>query len=159
MTTSERPGWDRAERPPGVGRAFIEVARHQLAERADRIGHCVGQLDDAQVWWRPHESMNSVANVLLHLCGNLRQWIVSGVGGVPDVRDRPAEFSERGAIPRDELLGRFRATVAEVDGVLANLDDARLLEPRRVQGFDETVLSATWHSLEHLGGHAQEIIY
>jgi hypothetical protein len=97
--------------------------------------------------------------LLLHLGGNLRRWIVSGVGGEADVRDRPGEFSERGPIPRDELLARFRAVVARADGVLADLDEARLLEPRRIQGFDETVLSATWHSLEHLGGHAQEIIH
>jgi hypothetical protein len=159
MATIEHPSGDGTEGNPDLGRAFIEVARRQLAERADRIGHCLGQLDDAQVWWRPHPSMNSIANLVLHLCGNLRQWIVSGVGGEPDVRDRPGEFSERGSIPRGELLDRFRAVVARVDEVLANLDQARLLEPRRIQGFDETALSATWHSLEHLGGHAQEIIH
>src|SRR5206468_11868255 len=102
ITTIEHPCGDGTEGTPVVGRAFIEVARRQLAERADRIGHCVGQLDDAQVWWRPHESMNSIANLVLHLCGNRRQWIVSGVGGEPDVRDRPGEFSERGAVPKDE---------------------------------------------------------
>ena len=159
MTTIRESSGDRAGGVPDLGRAFIDVARRQLAERADRIGHCVGQLDEAQVWWRPQESMNSIANLLLHLCGNLRQWIVSGVGGEPGLRDRPGEFSERRAIPKDELLGEFRAVVAQVDEVLANLEDSRLLEPRRIQGFDETVLSATWHSLEHLGGHAQEIIY
>ena len=154
MTTIEDTGGT-----PDVGRAFLGVARRQLAERADRIGHCVGQLDDAQVWWRPHESMNSIANILLHVCGNLRQWVVSGAGGEPDVRDRPGEFSERRAIPRAELLGRFQATVAQADAVLSDLAEGRLLEPRRIQGFDETLLSAIWHSLEHLGGHAQEIIY
>lgn len=159
MTTLRESSGDGAGGVSDLGLAFIGVARRQLAERADRIGHCVGQLDEGQVWWRPQKSMNSIANLLLHLRGNLRQWIVSGVGGMPGVRDRPGEFSERGAIPKDELLGRFRAVVAEVDGVLANLDDGRLLEPRRIQGFDETVLSATWHSLEHLGGHAQEIIH
>ena len=142
-----------------VGRAFLAVARRQLAERADRIGHCFGQLDDAQLWWRPEESMNSVANILLHVCGNLRQWIISGVGGEPDVRDRPGEFSERRAIPKAELLGRFQAVVAQVDAVLSRFDEGHLLQPRRIQGFDETPLSATWHSLEHLGGHTQEIIY
>ena len=71
----------------------------------------------------------------------------------------PGEFSGRGSIPKAELLGRFLAMVARVDGVLAEVDDARLLEPRRIQGFDETVLSAIWHSLEHLGGHTQEIIH
>ncbi len=138
--------------------AYIGLARKHLAERLGRIRHCVGQLDDEQVWWRPHAAMNSVGNLLLHLGGNLRQWIVAGVGGVPDARDRPAEFAERGPIPREELIRRLEAAVAEADAVLAALDGSRLLEPRRIQGFDETVLSAIWRSLEHLSGHAQEIV-
>lgn len=149
----------RSEENVTIGRAFIELGRLRLADRAGRVEHCVGQLDDARVWWRPVESMNSVANILLHLGGNLRQWLVSGVGGAADIRDRPAEFAERGSIPRDELLRGFLATVAEADGVLASLHEARLLERRRIQGFDETVLSAIWGTLEHLGGHTQEIIY
>jgi hypothetical protein len=142
-----------------VGRAYIEQARKHLADRTERIKHCVGQLDDSQVWWRAHDSMNSVGNVLLHLCGNLRQWVVSGVGGEPDTRDRPAEFAERGPIPRDELLRRLKAVVDEADAALAALDESRLLEPRRIQGFDETVLSAVWDSLTHLSGHTQEVVY
>lgn len=139
--------------------AYTGLARKHLAERIERIKHCVGQLDDEQVWWRPHESMNSIGNILLHLGGNLRQWLVSGVGGVPDTRDRPAEFTERGPIPREELIRRLEAVAFEADAALAALDESRLLEPRRIQGFEETVLSAIWSSLEHLGGHAQEIVY
>jgi hypothetical protein len=141
-----------------AGRAFLDEARSELADRLARIRHCVDQLDDAQVWWRPHEAMNSVANILLHLAGNLRQWIVDGVGERPDARDRPSEFSERSAIPKSELLRRLEATIVEADATLAGLDESRLLEPRRIQGFDETVLSATWDSLIHLGGHTQEIV-
>jgi hypothetical protein len=143
----------------GVGRAYIDQARRHLADRTGRIKHCVDQLDDTQVWWRPHNSMNSVGNLLLHLCGNLRQWVVAGVGGVPDVRDRPGEFSVRGPIPRDDLVRHLDAVVAEADAALARLDESKLLEPRRVQGFDETVMSAVWESLTHLSGHAQEIVY
>jgi hypothetical protein len=142
-----------------VGRAYIGLARKHLAELLGRIEHCVGQLDDGQVWWRPHDSMNSVGNILLHLCGNLRQWVVSGVGGVPDARDRPAEFAERGPIPRDELIRRLGAVVAEADAALAALDESRLLETRRIQGFDGTAQSAIWDSLAHLSGHAQEVVY
>lgn len=138
--------------------ASIGLARKHLADRTERIRHCVGQLDDEQVWWRPHDAMNSVGNLLLHLGGNLRQWIVAGVGGVPDTRDRPAEFAERGPIPREDLIRRLEAAVAAADAALAALDGSRLLEPHRIQGFDETVLSAIWRSLEHLSGHAQEIV-
>jgi hypothetical protein len=142
-----------------IGQTYVAEARRVLLARFERIKHCVNQLDDTQLWWRPEESLNSVANVLLHLTGNLRQWLVAGVGSRPDVRNRPAEFSERGPIPKGELLRRLGDVVGEADAVLAGLTDACLLEPRRIQGFDETVLSAIFDTLTHLSGHTQEIIY
>ena len=68
-----------------------------------KIKHCLGQLNDEQVWWRPQESMNSIGNLILHLCGNVRQWIVTGIGGALDVRDRPREFSERETISKEPI--------------------------------------------------------
>ena len=94
-------------------------AANELASALARIKHCLGQLSDEQVWWRPHPSLSSVGNFVLHRCGNLRQWIVAGLGGTADVRDRPAEFAERGPIPRDELLRRLEAVVDESRAVLA----------------------------------------
>jgi hypothetical protein len=142
-----------------VGEAYLAQARQRLARCLERIEHCLGQLDDGQVWWRPQPSLNSAGNLVLHLCGNLRQWIVAGVGGAPDVRDRPQEFAERGPIPKAELLRRLEEVVGEADATLARVTDARLLERRRIQGFDETVLSAVFDSLAHLSGHTQEIVY
>jgi hypothetical protein len=141
-----------------IGEAFLGEARRHLNASVERIEHCLGQLDDPQVWWRPAEGLNSIGNLLLHLAGNLRQWVVAGVGGAADARDRPAEFAERGPIARDELLRRLRAVVAEAAAALAHLDPARLPEHRRIQGFDETAMSAIWHSLSHLSGHIQEIV-
>jgi hypothetical protein len=142
-----------------IGRAYLAEARRRLAACHDRIKNCLGQLDDAQLWWRPRPSMNSVANILLHLCGNLQQWIVSGLGGSPDVRNRPQEFDERGPIPRAELLARLDLVVGEADAALARVGEDRLLEPRRIQGFDGTVLSAIFDSLSHLAGHTQEVVH
>jgi hypothetical protein len=142
-----------------VGRAYIEEGVHRLQAALDRIRHCVDQLDDAQVWWRPQEAMNSIANLLLHLCGNLTQWIIAGIRGQDDQRDRPSEFAVRAMIPKAELLGRLEKVITESQQVLAQLSDAQLLEPRRIQGFEGTVLSATFDSLTHLTGHVQEIIY
>jgi hypothetical protein len=142
-----------------VGQAYLAQGRRRLAACLARIKHCLDQLDDAQVWWRPREPLNSIGNLLLHLCGNLRQWVVAGVTGAPDARDRPGEFAERGAIPKAELLRRLEAVAAEADAVLAGVTAAQLLEPRRIQGFDETVLSALFDSLSHLSGHTQEIVY
>jgi Protein of unknown function (DUF1572) len=142
-----------------VAQAYRMEARRHLAACQDRIKHCVGQLDDAQVWWRPTESMNSIANIMLHLCGNLRQWLVSGVGGETDVRNRPQEFAERGPIAKDELLSRLEIVVTEADAALAQIEEARWLEVRRIQGFEETVLGAVFDCLTHLRGHTQEIVY
>jgi hypothetical protein len=103
--------------------------------------------------------MNSIANIILHLCGNMRQWVVAAVPGTPDTRDRPGEFSDRSSISRDELLRRLRALVADADAVLAGAAEAVLLEPRTVQGHAETVLSAVFESVAHFNGHMQEVVY
>jgi hypothetical protein len=70
------------------------------------------------VWHRSQPGLNSIGNLILHLCGNLRQWVVAGLGGAPDVRNRPAEFAERGTVPKDELLRNLEAVVEEAKRIL-----------------------------------------
>jgi hypothetical protein len=134
-------------------------AGNELTSALGKIKHCLGQLTDEQVWWRSHRSLNSIGNLILHLCGNLRQWVVAGVGGTTDVRDRPAEFAERGPIPRDDLLRQLEAVVHEAKEVLSKLTARQLLEPRRIQGFDVTGLAAIFDSVPHFRGHTQEIVH
>jgi hypothetical protein len=102
---------------------FISSARHTLTEGLHKIEHCVGQLTDEQFWWRPeackNPEMNSIANLLLHLSGNIRQWLVSGVGGAKDIRNRPLEFSDRSNRPKSEILLQFQSTIKEADAALA----------------------------------------
>jgi uncharacterized damage-inducible protein DinB len=147
-------------KPTGtLGQVYIEEARRRLTACHERISHCLNQLNDAQIWWRPTESMNSIANVVLHLCGNLEQWILAGVGGAVAHRNRPLEFSERTQIPKEQLSQRLSARVSQVEEVLAKVNDAQLLERRRIQGYEETVLSAIFETLAHFNGHTQEIVY
>ncbi len=124
--------------------------------------HCVDQLHDEQLWWRAGEQFNSIANLLLHLAGNVDQRINSLIGGAPDNRDRPREFAERGPIPKDDLLKRLDGTLQAADEVLAQLPPERLLEKRtyqRLQGpVDGTFVTLILHTLVHLGGHTQEIV-
>ena len=87
-----------------------------------RIEQCVAALGDEDLWWRPNEKSNSIGNLILHLSGNVRQWIVSGIGGKPDIRVRQREFDERGGISRNELLKTLRSTVEEAAGIIAALD-------------------------------------
>lgn len=138
---------------------FILKARSYLVEDyLPKIERCLVQLSDDEVWWRANPESNSIGNLLLHLAGNVRQWIVSGVGGAVDARVRQLEFDQREVVARDELLGRLRQTLSEVDEVLAQLDPARVLEPRRIQGSDVTVLEAVFHVVEHFSMHAGQII-
>lgn len=142
------------------GPAFIDRSRSYLTDDyLPRIERCLEQLSDDDVWWRPNDASNSVGNLLLHLAGNARQWIVSGVGGAEDVRRRQEEFDERAPLPKAELLARLRAALADVDAVLAQLDPGTLLETRHIQGHDVTVLEAVYHVVEHFSMHTGQIIY
>jgi hypothetical protein len=134
-------------------------AAQELANALARIKHCLSQLNDEQIWRRSTPSMNSIGNVILHLCGNVRQWIVSGLGSAIDTRDRPAEFSERGPIARDELNRRLSAVVDEARSVLIEQSAGGLLKVRRIQAEDVTGLAALFNSVPHFRGHTQEIVY
>jgi uncharacterized damage-inducible protein DinB len=138
---------------------FLQVSRHQLQTHLGRIEVCLGRLSDAQIWSRRHEVENAVGNLVLHLCGNIDQWILGGVGGAPVSRDRDAEFARRDPLPSDELAGRLHAVVGEADAVLARLTPADLTGSRRIQGFEVSVLHAIYHVVEHLAGHAGQIIW
>jgi len=133
-------------------------AAYELDAACARIKHCLAQLSDEQLWWRPRQEMNSVGNLILHLCGNLRQWIIAGLGNQPDTRNRPLEFSERGPIAKNELLRQLETTVSECKRVLES-QTAQLLDARRIQGFDVTGLRALFNSIPHFRGHTQEIVH
>jgi Protein of unknown function (DUF1572) len=135
------------------------AAAHELDAALNRIKHCLGQLTDEQVWNRSQPGLNSIGNLILHLCGNLGQWVVAGVGGVPDTRNRPAEFAERGSIPKEELMRPLEGTVDEAKRVLSGVDADQLAGVRRVQGFDVTGAAAIFDSVPHFRGHTQEIVH
>jgi hypothetical protein len=142
-----------------LGAVYLAECRATLEGAFKKIEHCLDQLSDADLWWRQHESHNSIQNVILHLCGNLRQWVLHGVGGEPDLRDRPGEFADRTNRPKAKLLAMLRETVAKCDRVLAECPPERLLERRRLQGFDTTVLAAIFDTISHFVGHQHQIVY
>jgi hypothetical protein len=139
--------------------AFIAAVRNNLAEGMHKIEHCVGQLSDEQVWWRARAEMNSIANLMLHLSGNMRQWFIAGVGGAKDVRNRPMEFADRSNRPKSEIIAILKKTVMEADGVLVKLTAEQLVLPKRIQGYEKNVTAAIVDTLAHFRGHVQEIIH
>jgi uncharacterized damage-inducible protein DinB len=142
-----------------IGQTFIDSARSYFAEDyLPKIQRCLELLTDEQIWWRANPQSNSIGNLLLHLSGNVRQWIVCGVGGAADERDRDAEFAERNLISREELMARLQGTLEAADAALAKLESSTLLERRVIQGLDVTVLDAVFHVVEHFSMHTGQII-
>lgn len=144
-----------------VSQVFVDNARSFLGvDYVPKIERCLEQLSDQETWWRAGEESNSIGNLILHLAGNARQWIVCGVGDAgADERVRQQEFDERREIPRAELIAVLKKTLAEVDGVLARLDHAQILAARRIQGRDDiTILEAIFHVVEHFSMHTGQII-
>lgn len=141
-----------------IAEAYVGEAREQLAKAARILRHCLDQLTDEQLSWRPHESLNSIGNLVLHLCGNVRQWITSGVGGETDLRNRPLEFSARGPFGKEDLIRSLDETIKQANAVLSAVGPSTLLESRRIQGFESTGLSAIFDSVAHFKGHTQEIV-
>jgi hypothetical protein len=138
---------------------FTAAMRSSLAKGLHKIEHCASQLTDEQFWWRPREDMNSIANLVLHLAGNLRQWAVTGVNESADRRNRPREFSDRSGRTKAELLKILRGVIEEVETVLATLTAEDFVAKRRIQGNDVNVASAILNSVCHFQGHVQEIIH
>jgi len=142
-----------------IATEFIAQSRRYLAsEYPTKIQRCLDVLPPGAIWRRDDDASNSIGNLLLHLSGNIRQWIVSGVGGAPDVRQRSVEFDAREGDDGAALMESLLATVREADGVLASLDAQRLAESRTIQGRDVNVLDAVYHVVEHFSTHTGQII-
>jgi len=136
-----------------------EVRRRIIEESVPRIKKCLHLLNEPQIWHRPNAETTSVGNLVLHLMGNLRQWVLSGIDGQPDHRQRAAEFAENGPISTEKLIRDLDSLMAEVDQALSRITPEVLVEKRRVQGFEETVLSILVHVTEHFSYHTGQITY
>ncbi|HEY9383484.1 MAG TPA: DUF1572 family protein [Gemmatimonadales bacterium] len=143
-----------------TAQAFLAQSREYLTGHyLPKIRAAVETLSEADLWWRPNEASNSIGNLMLHLAGNIRQWIVSGVGGAPDRRDRAAEFARREPLEREALLALLTEAIFEADAVIARADPASLEARLVVQGRVISVLEAIYHVVEHVALHAGQILY
>jgi hypothetical protein len=138
---------------------FLNFSADKLIQLLERIEMCVDRLTPQQLWMRHSENENAVGNLMLHLAGNLRQWILAGIGGAPDHRDRGGEFAARDGIGAEELKARLRSTVEEAVTLIRALPPERLTHIIRPQGYQGTVLAAIYHVVEHFAGHAFQIMF
>ena len=142
-----------------TGRKFLEESNGRAAAVRDRINHCLAQMTDDDIWWVPAQGSNPVGVMLQHLVGNLRQWIISGVGGEADIRDRPREFRVEEKIPKARLQALFNETLDRVSETLVKADPSQLLKVRTVQGSEQSILSTIYSAISHLDYHAGQISY
>jgi hypothetical protein len=138
---------------------FLAYAPKKLEQLAGRIATCLDTLTEDQIWFRGSANSNSVGNLVLHLGGNVRQWIGYGVGHLPDVRTRDAEFAARGGLSTGELKQLLGTVIAEATGIIRTLEPAQLTRPASIQGYDLTVFEAIIHVIEHFSNHTGQIIY
>lgn len=138
---------------------FTHYSCDRLKQLCERIQDCLGKLTLEQVWARAGNHDNSIGNLVLHLCGNVRQWICAGVGEQPDIRDRDAEFAARGDIQPAELSHRLDVTLPDALAVIRDLNAARLGETIHVQKYTITVLEAVYHVVDHFAEHTGQIIF
>ena len=139
---------------------FLANSQHLMAKHnLPHIVECLQQLSEDEIWWRPNAASNSAGNLVLHLSGNVRQWILAGLGGTEDRRERDREFAERGPIPRQALITQLRRTARDACRVVSKLSDDSLSRKYEIQGYKVTGLDAVYHVTEHFGYHTGQIIY
>jgi uncharacterized damage-inducible protein DinB len=143
-----------------LARQFLESSRTRLlGVYLPRLRECVAPLTTEQVWWRPNDVSNSIGNLLLHLDGNVRQWLVDSFNRTQDRRSRPAEFAAQSGLSATELLAHLGATLEEAGQVLERLTVDELLAPIEIQGYHTRGLDAIYHVVEHFGLHYGQIVY
>jgi uncharacterized damage-inducible protein DinB len=142
-------------------RLFLDICRSKLLDQYwAGICHCLDLLTDEQVWWRPNSESNSIGNLLLHLNGNVQQWLIAPLGGPAIARNRPAEFAEQGPIPVSELRLRLNATLEEVTRILSQAETTAIEKTYDIQNQrGVTGFEAIFHVVEHFSMHYGQILY
>lgn len=136
-----------------------ETKRRILEESIPRCIQCLNQLSDVEIWYRPNGNVVSVGNLILHLCGNARQWILAGIFDHPDHRQRQQEFDTQGPLDRSFLLDKLTELSRDLDKAIDTLTVTHLTQMKTVQGFDESVLGILIHVIEHFSYHTGQIVY
>ena len=138
---------------------MAEIQRRLLEESIPRAKKCLDQLSEGEIWSRPNANSNSVGNLVLHLCGNARQWIVSAMGGKEDVRERQREFEEKGPIPKEQLTMMLDDLAEDIKSILLQISPEELTQIYQVQGFTESGIGILVHVVEHFSYHVGQITY
>ncbi len=142
-----------------INREFIEQSIYRFSLNLPIIEKCLGELTDEELWQRPNSSSNSIGNLILHLCGNITQYIISGLGKEPDNRNRASEFSAQGGLSRDDLKLKISTTVNKAIAIMNELNEKDLTEVKTLQGFEVSGIANIIHVVEHFSYHTGQITF
>jgi uncharacterized damage-inducible protein DinB len=138
---------------------FIGQAIHRIDENTQKLATCMQELNESEIWKRPNPHSNSVGNIILHLCGNIRQYAISSLGNSKDVRERDKEFSADGGYTGPGLLKKLTDTIEQAKNVFQSTTEEELLRVRKVQGYTHSGIGIILHVTEHYSYHTGQIIF
>lgn len=138
---------------------FIEQAIYRMEENTTKLNKCLEEIDENELWTRPNASSNSIGNLILHLCGNITQYIISSLGNKEDLRERDAEFNAKGGLPKEHLHGLLTQTIQEAIETMRDLPPEVMLHKRQVQGFEFSAIGIIIHVVEHYSYHTGQIAF
>jgi uncharacterized damage-inducible protein DinB len=138
---------------------FIGQAIHRIDENTQKLATCMQELNESEIWKRPNLHSNSVGNIILHLCGNIRQYAISSLGNSKDVRERDKEFSADGGNSGPELFRKLTDTIEQAKNIIQSTTEEELLRERKVQGYTHSGIGIILHVTEHYSYHTGQIIF
>jgi uncharacterized damage-inducible protein DinB len=142
-----------------VTREFTDQAINRLKENTPKIKKCFDELSEEEIWHRPNASSNSIGNMVLHLCGNITQYILSSLGEQEDKRERDKEFSAKGGLSKKELFDKLKSSVDQAAQIIETIDPEDMLRKRSVQGYELSAIGIIIHVVEHYSYHTGQIIF
>jgi len=142
-----------------ITKEFIEQSLDRIDQNTPKIIKCLNELEEDEIWKRPNNSSNSIGNLILHLCGNITQYIISSLGEIRDVRDRDKEFSTTDGYSRSELINKLNTILEKAKAIIQNMDAEKLLKKREVQGFQSSGMGNIIQVTEHYSYHTGQIAF
>ncbi len=140
-----------------IAETFCASCIKHLDENPLRIANCLARISEQELWQKPNNQTNSIGNLLLHLCGNISQYILSGLGGAADERQRDAEFAASGGWSKADLLEKITGVTQQAVAIVKQLSTESLVNERVVQGFRLTGFGIVVHVVEHYSYHVGQI--
>jgi uncharacterized damage-inducible protein DinB len=138
---------------------FIEQSIRRFEENTPKVEKCLAEFTEDELWHRPNASSNSTGNIILHLCGNITQYVLSSLGNTEDKRERDKEFSSTRVLQKAELIDKLKTTVSAAVKIMRSLNDDEMLQKRSVQGYDLSAIGIIIHVVEHYSYHTGQIIF